>query len=174
FAFVPTGDFLSYGNWLAEAREPKFFRNLKVTVRKVLGKKLHGTFICEPMAIDQSLYILISPTNDSKQLKFILGILMSGIGAWYLRTKYAIYDTLYPWYTKKQLAAFPIKPPDDKLVGLVDKMLVLVPKLRAAQNPSEQQTLQNAVTATDQQIDQLVYDLYGLTEEEIKLVEGSK
>jgi ribosomal protein L23 len=31
--------------------------------------------------------------------------------------------------------------------------------------------LQNAVTATDQQIDQLVYELYGLTPEEIKIVE---
>ena len=36
------------------------------------------------------------------------------------------------------------------------------------------QTLQNAVTATDQQIDALVYELYGLTEKEIKLVEGSE
>jgi hypothetical protein len=31
--------------------------------------------------------------------------------------------------------------------------------------------LPNAVIATDQQIDALVYDLYGLTAEEIKLVE---
>ena len=34
------------------------------------------------------------------------------------------------------------------------------------------QTLQNAVTATDQQIDALGYDLDGLTAEEIALVEG--
>jgi hypothetical protein len=34
--------------------------------------------------------------------------------------------------------------------------------------------LQNAVTAADQQIDALVYDLYGLTEKEIKLVEDSQ
>jgi hypothetical protein len=174
FEFVPTGDFLSYGGWLAEAREPKYFQNPKVTVRKVLGAKLHGTFIREPMAIDQSLYILISPKNDTKQLKFILGILMSGIGAWYLRTKYAIYDTLYPWYTRKQLAAFPIKPHDDKLVLLVDKLLGLTPKLRAAKSDSEKATLQNAVTATDQQIDALVYELYGLTAAEIKLVEGGE
>ncbi len=174
FEFVPTGDFISYGDWLAEAREPKYFQNPKATVRKVLGKKLHGTFIREPMAIDQSLYILISPKNDSKQLKFILGILMSGIGAWYLRTKYAIYDTLYPWYTRKQLAAFPIKPLDDKLVVLVDKLLGLMPKLRAATAESEKAVLQNAVTATDQQIDALVYELYGLTDDEIKLVEGGQ
>jgi len=33
--------------------------------------------------------------------------------------------------------------------------------------------LQNAVTATDRQIDELVYELYGLTPEEIALVESS-
>ena len=61
----------------------------------------------------------------------------------------------------------------DKLVVLVEKLLGLMPKLRAATSESEKATLQNAVTATDQQIDALVYELYGLTEEEIKLVEGN-
>ena len=61
----------------------------------------------------------------------------------------------------------------DKLVVLVDKLLGLMPKLRAATAESEMATLQNAVTAADRQIDQLVYELYGLTPEEIALVEDS-
>jgi hypothetical protein len=44
----------------------------------------------------------------------------------------------------------------DKLVGLVEKMLVLIPKLRVAKSDKERATLQNAVTATDRQIDRLV------------------
>ena len=55
----------------------------------------------------------------------------------------------------------------------MDKLLGLMPKLRAATAESEKATLQNAVTATDQQIDSLVYELYGLTADEIKLVEGN-
>jgi hypothetical protein len=58
------------------------------------------------------------------------------------------------------------------LAGLVDKLLALTPKLRAAKTDAERQTLQNAVTATDQHIDALVYELYGLTPEEIALVKG--
>ena len=55
----------------------------------------------------------------------------------------------------------------------------VLPKLRAgpsgrAPADSEKAVLQNAVTATDQQIDALVYELYGLTPEEIKLVEGGQ
>jgi hypothetical protein len=52
-------------------------------------------------------------------------------------------------------------------------MLALTPKLRAATTDAEPQALQNAVTATDQQIDALVYELYGLTEDEIRLVDGT-
>ena len=33
--------------------------------------------------------------------------------------------------------------------------------------------LQRAIAATDRKIDALVYELYGLTDEEIKIVEGS-
>ena len=53
------------------------------------------------------------------------------------------------------------------------RMLTLVPKLRAATTEAERQALQNTVTATDQQIGALVYELHGLTEAEVKLVEGS-
>jgi hypothetical protein len=60
----------------------------------------------------------------------------------------------------------------DKLVALVEKMLALTPKLRGATSESEKAALQNAVTTTDAEIDRLVYELYGLTEEEIKIVEG--
>ena len=56
--------------------------------------------------------------------------------------------------------------------AMPNRHLALMPKLRAATAESEKAVLQNAVTATDQQIDALVYDLYGLTEDEIKLVES--
>jgi hypothetical protein len=53
------------------------------------------------------------------------------------------------------------------------KMLGLTPKRRAARTDAERQTLLDAVTATDQPIHALVYELCGLTPEEIALVEGN-
>jgi len=50
----------------------------------------------------------------------------------------------------------------------------MAPKLRVATSESEKAALQNAVTTTDAEIDCLVYELYGLTEEEIKIVEGER
>jgi len=60
----------------------------------------------------------------------------------------------------------------DRMVSLVDQMLSLHKQLQEARTPYEQTALQRQIEATDEQIDTLVYELYGLNEEEIKIVEG--
>lgn len=114
---------------------------------------------------------------------FLLGVLNSKllrllwVGRFYDQRQ--TFPKIKGTYLKELPVALPdfAKPTDkaghDKLVALVDKMLALTPGLRAATSESEKATLQNAVTATDRQIDALVYELYGLTPEEIALVEGA-
>ena len=57
------------------------------------------------------------------------------------------------------------------MVSLVERMLVLHKQLPQAGTPHEKTALQRCIEATDGQIDALVYELYGLTEEEIGIVE---
>ncbi len=52
-------------------------------------------------------------------------------------------------------------------------MLQLHKDLARAKTPNEKERLQRQIAATDAQIDQLVYELYGLTDDEIKIVEGA-
>ncbi len=49
-----------------------------------------------------------------------------------------------------------------------------MPRLRAVAPDSAKALLQYSITATDQRIGALVYELYGLTEEERQLVESSQ
>ncbi len=58
------------------------------------------------------------------------------------------------------------------MVALVERMLALHQQLAAAKIGHDKTALQRQIEATDKQIDQLVYELYGLSEEEIKIVEG--
>jgi hypothetical protein len=58
------------------------------------------------------------------------------------------------------------------MVALVGRMLDLQRKLAAASVPAERDLYRRQIEATDRQIDALVYELYGLTEDEIKVVEG--
>ena len=55
---------------------------------------------------------------------------------------------------------------------LVEQMLALHKQSAAAQTPQEHTALARQIAATDTQIDRLVYDLYGLTDDEIHIVEG--
>jgi hypothetical protein len=59
----------------------------------------------------------------------------------------------------------------DRMVQLVEHMLALHKQLASAKAPHDKTVLQAQIDATDRQIDRLVYDLYGLTEEEIRIVE---
>ena len=61
----------------------------------------------------------------------------------------------------------------DRMVSLVEQMLDLHKNLAKATISHEKQMIQRQINATDQQIDTLVYELYDLTEEEIKIVEES-
>ena len=65
-----------------------------------------------------------------------------------------------------------VKPRRNEMVGPVEMMPKLHRDLPKAKTPHEQESLQRQIAATDKQIDALVYELYGLTEEEIRIVEG--
>jgi len=57
------------------------------------------------------------------------------------------------------------------MVDLVERMLSLHRQLTLAEGEQEKTALQRQIDETDRQIDQLVYELYGLTNEEIAIVE---
>lgn len=58
-----------------------------------------------------------------------------------------------------------------QIVTLVQTILDLHRELSAAQTPHAKTALQRQIAVADRQIDKLVYDLYGLSEEEIRIVE---
>ena len=58
-----------------------------------------------------------------------------------------------------------------RMVALVETSLALYEQLKSARTDQDQVVIHRQIDATDRQIDQLVYDLYGLTEAEIGLVE---
>jgi Cys-tRNA synthase (O-phospho-L-seryl-tRNA:Cys-tRNA synthase) len=65
------------------------------------------------------------------------------------------------------------KAQHDKLVSLVDNMLELQKKHHDARTEQDKDLYERQIKMVDTQIDGLVYDLYGLTEEEIEIVENS-
>jgi hypothetical protein len=58
--------------------------------------------------------------------------------------------------------------------AVVHAMLELHKRLAKARSDSDRALIQRQIDATDREIDKLVYELYGLTEEEIAIVEGDR
>ena len=56
------------------------------------------------------------------------------------------------------------------MAPLVERMLAL--HKQSPRTPQESAMVKREIEATDKAIDRLVYELYGLSEEEIKIVEG--
>lgn len=120
----------------------------------------------------------------SGDLRYLIGLMNSKLISFYYDTVFGG-NKLAGGYLRigpPQLSSIPIVEIDlsktqgraahDKLVALVEKMLSLQPQLAAAKTPQDSTLLQRQIAATDKQIDQLVYQLYGLTDDEIALVEG--
>jgi len=83
-----------------------------------------------------------------------------------LRGGYFVFKTNY-------LMPFPIPPELSKseqqpFIYRVESILAITKDADYLQNPQKQAK----VKALEREIDQMVYDLYGLTEEEIRIVEG--
>ena len=152
----------------------------KILLRKT-GNSIIATYDDSGIFSEQSLYFLFNKRTDSA-FKFVLGVLNSRLMDFFFKAKCLTNKASIAQVKKVDLDLLPIvdlnlknsgdKSRHDRLVALVDKMLALVPKLRKATSESRRATLQNAVTTTDTKIDCLVYNLYGLTKKEIKIVEG--
>jgi len=153
----------------------------KVLLRKT-GASIIATYDESGIFPEQSLYFFFN-NKSALNLKFVLGVLNSKILNTYFQATCLTNKNSIAQVKKVDLDSLPIpvygkgspltQAKHDRLVVMVDKMLALSPRLRVARSDSAQATLKNAISATNQQIDALVYELYGLTPQEIDLVEKS-
>ena len=111
--------------------------------------------------------------NDGVEPRVVLGLLNSHLLSWVVAQTATQMRGGYLSFEARFIRSLPVILPktNGAMISLVDKMLALVPKLRVETRERERAVLANAVQTTDRKIDELVYDLYGLTPEEIALVE---
>ena len=128
-------------------------------------------------------YGVILHDNEPLSLHYVLGILASPLLFQYLiSVGTSLRGGFYRFWTQ-YIEQLPIRTIDfsdpedaarhEKMVGLVGRMLALHERLAQARIERERTVIGHQISAADRQIDNLVYELYGLTDEEIKIVEGA-
>lgn len=116
---------------------------------------------------------------------YLLALLNSQLGKFYFVLTCAGLEGKNETYLRffgQYLEGFPVRtinfsdPVDksrhDHIVSLVEQMLAAKEKLAAAKSDADVNRLEMQCESLDRQIDDAVYGLYGLTEEERKIVEG--
>jgi hypothetical protein len=114
---------------------------------------------------------------------YLLGLLNSSLLSVYLKTISTPFRGGYIALNRQVIEQLPIRTINlsdgsdkimhERMVQLVELMLKLHKQFTTLHTDHEKTTLQRQIDATDCHIDQLVYELYGLTEEEIRIVEES-
>ncbi|MCX6834073.1 MAG: N-6 DNA methylase, partial [candidate division Zixibacteria bacterium] len=127
-----------------------------------------------PMASGGFTITLIG--EDSLRSEFVLGLLNSRLLFWYLHQMSNVFRGGWITCTKQYFGELPIAIPDkthhDRMVAKVEAMLEAKKQLAKAQTDKDKTYYEKKCASLDRQIDRLVYDLYGLTEEEIAVVEN--
>jgi len=165
YSLMWTGAYIEYGDWLWCPRDKKYFENPKIFLRQT-SADIIATYVEAPFYCIDSVHSLIKKV-DGPDLKYVLAILNSKLGNYLYNLLITEVGKVFAQVKLTFLRKIPIKNANEKdqklFIALVDQIL----SAKAA-NP------QADTSDLEKQIDEMVYKLYELTEEEIAIIENKK
>ena len=181
--FFERRDEIAYVSMADKPSLTRFYEAVpKLLIRRVISRQDRLLATCSHERIvykkDINPFIITDPRYDPRM---VLGILNSRLTSYvYVNTSAIATKDDFRQTTLAELRRLPIPNIDavdrarcDRLTGLVESMLSLHGREHSATLPQEKEQLRRQIETTDRQIDQLVYELYGLTDEEIRIVEAA-
>jgi hypothetical protein len=178
--------YIRYGKNLAEPRELSVFTGTRIIIQRIIALNpfrlktniFHDTAICNS---DLITIKPISPINE-KYVYLITGVISSKyFGHLLAEGNINLNRVVYPKINMKTLLGVTIPRLESigeascmAMKALVSLMIELNNKLPLAKTDHEKILLQRQIDSTDRSIDELVYELYGLTAEEIEIFESKK
>jgi hypothetical protein len=162
-------------------RKPGIFIPNKILIRKT-ADKIIACFDSFGYYFDSLAYSIQLLLDTKESIYYFLGLLNS-ILIGYIHDGFSLNkNKVFAKVLATNIKKLPIrtilfsnpteKADHDQMVKLVNQMLDLNKKLAGAKTPQAKDLLKRQIVTTDKQINQLVYKLYDLTGDEIKIVES--
>ncbi|MBN1651979.1 MAG: N-6 DNA methylase [Bacteroidales bacterium] len=177
-------EYISYGDWLGAPRQKKFFTEERILVRQIISgnpMKIYAGYTNLELYNTQSIFNIILKSDAIINIKYLLGILNSNLINFYHKNKYLdLSKNLFQKILIQNCKRFPLpqfttenKISIDEITKLVDQLLQLNQEKAETKIPSRIEQIQSKIDYFENSINQIVYQLYNLTEEEIAIVEKS-
>jgi hypothetical protein len=177
------GRYVDYGDYLACPRNPHIFEvSEKILIRET-GKRITATYDDYQYYIMSSLYSVFLKDGLNYDLKYILGVINSNISQFFM--KQLCFDNSSGAFIKARIFHYqqlPIKTINlktsekdkhDEVVKLVSQLLRLNSDKREQKLATRISQLQSKIDYCEERINEIVYSLYNLTKDEIKIIEQS-
>ena len=166
--YVP--DLMTKNKSTARPGDRARFEAKKIIVAR-MGKQVVATYDNNCYYVKDGMLLL--KKTDSVNLKYFTGLLNSKVINYYYKNYFITIDVL-----KNALLELPIifnKKIEEEIIRLVDRMLSLNKQLQEIGDKKTAQTakLEEEIKKTDAEIDELVYEIYGISEKEKKIIEES-
>ena len=174
------GEYVKYGKNLSRKREEWLFEKPRILVRQIPNKPpycIHAAYIEEKMINDSNSMIILQ-NQENIDLKYVLSMLNSKlISLWFYYTFDKFQRNTFPQFKISELKMFPIPEIEKKeqivFIELTNKNIELHSDYQLATEKTKD-VVKHQIEFINKKIDNLVYDLFHLTKEEIKMVEENQ
>ncbi len=122
----------------------------------------YGIALCDDATIDY--YCLLGILNSSLLSRFLRPVSTPFRGG---------YIALNKQYIEQMPIAIPSEGASIALHNIVDRIMSLHKQVAVAKSPPDKEAFERQIYAANREIDRLIYELYGLTDEEIGIVENA-
>ena len=164
YSYHSTGEYVKYGKHLACYVDLKFFNSSRLLVREITNPQIIACLLDELFVNDPQL-ISVIVRDERYSLEFLWGILNSKLATYYhfhhspKATKGA-----FPKILVQDIKGFPLPIASDEQISSLGKVSKKVLTKKKSNLATDTSVLEN-------QIDFLVYHLYGLTYDEVLIVD---
>lgn len=174
---------IKLGDNATDYKSPELYKGEKIIIRKT-GKGLNATIDRNNHYVIQVIYIFKKKEATKEHLNYILGLLNSKLLSFYYFKKFGEEDKkAFPHIRQGQVLSIPFKTisfsdktekqSHDEISKHVENLIQLNEQLSTENLAINKEQIKQRIEYNEERINQLVYKLYHLTEEEIKTVEES-
>ncbi|WP_300747777.1 TaqI-like C-terminal specificity domain-containing protein, partial [uncultured Brachyspira sp.] len=154
----------------------------RIVIRQI-GETPISAFISAGIYTLNTVYNVYSREENNLNLYFILGIINSKLSKYCWLKRNSDEKKLFPKIKKEAILSIYIPNLDlnnkedkdihDKIVVLVDNIIELNKKVNTEKNPNSLNMINRQISACEKQINNLIFSIYNLDDEEKKIVEGN-
>ena len=164
YKFEPSTEYVHFAKEsIKSGGDPSVYKNHRIVVRQI-GLFPEGTIIEPDLMTLNTIYNIFLYNNNEHFLRFLLALINSKLFQFYWLKKHYDNKATFPKIKKAPIESLPIKEPNKDMIAQFSELV---------EHVLENKKHEIETSELETQIDHLVYQLYGLTEEEIAIVEGS-